>query len=187
MVSTSWNTLPPRPANCTLFCPKVLFLFRSLSLDLRTLLCKRHIEDFQRAQIVIFVSFTGAFTVKYVVKSVKEACETVHSIPKETCQHATQFDRPCKIACFWWVKETPKDTQECHLGLCKFVGYFHVCPSSYLQRSKGPAVPKRESKRCTENRCTSFKPTRTHVDRTWSNFRTFCYGRTISHCREHGG
>ena len=37
--------------------------------------------------------------------SVKEACETVHSTPKETCQHATQFDRPFKTACFWWVKE----------------------------------------------------------------------------------
>jgi len=43
-------------------------------------------------QIVKFVSFTGAFTGKYVAKSVKEACEAVHSIPKETCQNATQFD-----------------------------------------------------------------------------------------------
>jgi len=43
-------------------------------------------------QIVKFVSFTGAFTGKYEVKSVKETCETVHSIPKETCQNATQFD-----------------------------------------------------------------------------------------------
>jgi hypothetical protein len=74
------------------FCLEVLFLFRSLSTDPRTLLCKRRIEDFHQAQIVKFVSFTGAFTGEYVVKSVKETCETVHSIPKETCQNATQFD-----------------------------------------------------------------------------------------------
>jgi len=64
----------------------------SLSTDLRALLCKRRIEDFHRVQIVKFVSFTGAFTGKYVVKSVKEICKTVHSIPKETCQNATHFD-----------------------------------------------------------------------------------------------
>ena len=62
---------PPRPANCTLFGLQVLFLFRSLSTDPRTLLCKRRIEDFHRAQIVKFVSFTGAFTGKYVVKALK--------------------------------------------------------------------------------------------------------------------
>ena len=76
---------------------------------------KRRIEDFERAQIVKFVSC--AFTGKYVVKSVKEVCETVHRTPQETCQHATQFDRPCKTACFWWVKETPKDVQKCDLGM----------------------------------------------------------------------
>jgi len=63
-----------------------------------TLLCKRRIEDFHRAQNVKLVSFTGASTGNYVVKSVKEACETVHSTPKVTCQNATQFDRPCKTA-----------------------------------------------------------------------------------------
>jgi len=82
----------PRLANCTLFCLEGLFLFRSLSTDLRALLCKRRIEDFHPAQIVKFVSFTVAFTGKYVVKSVEETCETVHSIPNETCQNATQFD-----------------------------------------------------------------------------------------------
>jgi len=83
---------PSRPANCTLFGLEGLFLFRSLSTDSKTLLCKSRIEDFHRAQIVKFFSFTGAFTSQYVVKSVKETCETVHSIPKETCQNTTQFD-----------------------------------------------------------------------------------------------
>ena len=40
------GTHPSRPANCTLFCLEVWFLFRSLSTDPRTLLCKRRIEDF---------------------------------------------------------------------------------------------------------------------------------------------
>jgi len=108
-----------------------------------------------------FVSFTGAFTDKCVVKSVKEACETVNSIPKETCQHTTQFDRPCKTACFWWVKETPKDAQECDLGLCKFVGDFHVFPSSYLLRRKGPAVPKRDQQKLQRKSLYIFQ---THED-----------------------
>ena len=30
------------------------------------------------------------------------------------------------------------------LGLCKFVEYFHVFPTSYLRRRKGPAVPERD-------------------------------------------
>jgi len=63
---------PPRMANCNLFCLEVLFMFRSLSTDPRTLLCQSRIEDFHLAQIVKFVSFTGAFTGKYVSKSVKE-------------------------------------------------------------------------------------------------------------------
>jgi len=46
-----------------------------------------------------------------------------------------------------WVKETPKDTQEYDLGLCKFVGYFRVFPFSYLRRCKGPAVLKRDQQK----------------------------------------
>jgi len=134
----------PRPANCTLFCLEVLFLFRSLSTDPRTLLCKSRIEDLHHAQIVKFVSFTGAFTGKCVVKSVKETCETVHSIPKETCQNATKFDLPYKTACFCGIKETSKDAQVCDPGMCKFVEYFHVFPTSCLRRRKGPAVPERD-------------------------------------------
>ena len=129
-------------------------------------MCKRRIEDFHRAQIVKFVSFTGAFTGKYVVKSVKEACKTVHSIPKETCQYATQFDRPCKTSCFWWVKETPKDAQECDLVLCKLGGTSMSFLPVTCDAARGLQCPKETSKRCTENCCTSFKPTRTHVDRT---------------------
>ena len=37
--------------------------------------------------------------------------------------------------------------QECDLGLCEFVGYFHVFPSSYLRLHKGPAVPKRHQQK----------------------------------------
>jgi len=49
-------------------------------------------SDFHRAQIAKFVSFTGAYTFKYAIKFVKETCKTIHNIPKENCQNATQFD-----------------------------------------------------------------------------------------------
>ena len=81
-------------------------------------MCKSRIEDFHRAQIVNFVSFTGAFTGKYVVKSVKETCKTVHSIPKETPK-ASQSDLPYKTACIEGVKETLKEANESEAGLCK--------------------------------------------------------------------
>ena len=107
-------------------------------------MCKRRIEYFHRAQIVKFVTFTGAFTGKCVLKSVKETCETVHSIPKEISQNATQFDLAYKTACFCGVKEASKDAHVCDPGLCKFVEYFHVFPMSCLRRRKGPAVPERD-------------------------------------------
>jgi len=72
--------------------------------------------------------FTGIFTSQYIVKPVKETCETVHSIPKETCQKAIWFDKPYKTACFWGINETSKDVYD--LGLYKFVEYFHVFPTS---------------------------------------------------------
>jgi len=43
--------------------------------------------------------------------------------------------------------------------------------------ARGLHGPKETSKRCTENGCTSFKPTWTNVDRKWSIFRTFCCGK----------
>ena len=49
-----------------------------------------------------------AFAGKHVVKSVKETCETVHSIPKENCQHVTQFDRPCKTAFLGFQRDTKR-------------------------------------------------------------------------------
>jgi len=96
------------------------------------------------AKIVEFVSFTGAFTSQHVERQVKQTCETVHSIPKETCQKVTQFDEPYKTAWFWGVNETSKDGHGSDLGLCKFVEYFHVFPTIYLRRRKGPAVPERD-------------------------------------------
>jgi hypothetical protein len=94
-----------------------------------------------------FVSFTGALKaphIQYVVKPVKETCETVHSIPKETYQKVTRFDEPNKTACFWGVNETSKDGHVYDPGLCKFVEYFHIFPTSFLRRRKGPAVPERD-------------------------------------------
>ena len=78
----------------------------------------RHVYNFHRAQIVRFVSFAGAFASKQVVKSVKETCKTVHSIPKETPK-ASQSDLPYKTACIEGVKETSKEANESEAGLCK--------------------------------------------------------------------
>jgi len=72
-------------------------------------LCKRRVSYFLGAKTVELVSFTGAFTGKYVVNPVKETCETVHGIPKETCQKVTRFDEPYRTAFFGGVKETSKD------------------------------------------------------------------------------
>jgi len=83
------------------------------------------------------------------VKPVKEACETVHSIPKETCQKVTRFDEPYKIACFWGVNETSQDRHVHDLMLCNFVENFHVFPTNYLRRRKGPAVPERDMQNWT--------------------------------------
>jgi len=55
----------------------------------------------------------------------------------------TRFDEPYKTACFWGVNETSKDGHVYDLGSCKFVEYFHVFPTNYLRRRKGPAVPER--------------------------------------------
>ena len=48
---------------------------------------------------------------------------------------------------------------------------------SFLQvtcdAARGLQCPKETRKKCTENRCTSFKPRRTHVDCICSIFRTF--------------
>jgi len=58
-------------------------------------------------------------------------------------------------------QETPKDAQECDLGLGKFVGYFHVFPSSYLRRRKGPALPKRDQQKMQQKSLYIFQ---THED-----------------------
>jgi len=97
---------------------------------------------FSSAKFVEFVSVTCTFTSQYVVNHVKETCETVHSLPKETCQKVTRFDETYTIACFWGVNETSKDGHVYDLGLCKFVVYFHVFPTSESRRRKGPAVPR---------------------------------------------
>ena len=76
-----------------------------------------------------FTPFFLEGLVQYVVKPVKETCETVHSIPKETCRKVTRFDEPYKTACFLGVNETSKDGPVYDLGLCKFVEYFHVFPT----------------------------------------------------------
>ena len=96
----------PSPSKFSPFCSGGLFQHWPLSADPRALLCQRCIQYFWWAQIVEFVSFTGAFTSKYVVK---ETYGTVHSIRKETCQKVIRFHEPYTTTCFWGVKETWKE------------------------------------------------------------------------------
>jgi len=85
----------------------------------------------------------------------------------------------------WEAKETSKDGQVCDLGLRKFVEYFHVFPTSYLRRCKGPAVRKETCKRWKGRKmlCDTFF--RTHDDARDQIFRTLSSGNTEIRQREH--
>jgi len=56
----------------------------------------------------------------------------------------------------WGVNETSKDGHVYDLGLCKFVEYFHVFPTSYLRRRKGLAVPERDLQNMDGEKIASF-------------------------------
>jgi len=129
---------------------------------------------FSSAKIVEFVSFTGAFTSQYVVKPVKE-----------TCQKVTRFDEPYKTACFWGVNETSKDGHVYDLGLCEFVEYFHVFPTIYLRRRKGPAVPERDLQNMDREKIDWQHILSNHDDARDQLFRIFPSGKTGIRRREH--
>jgi len=50
-----------------------------------------------------------AFTSKHVAKYGKETCQTVHSIPKETCDKVTRFKQQ-KINCVCLVGKPERDS-----------------------------------------------------------------------------
>ena len=77
---------------------------------------------------------------------------------------------PAKLHVFGGSKEKPKDAQECDLVLCKFVGYLHVFPSSYVRRRKGPAVPKRDQQKMHRKSLYIFQ---THEDASGPNVIDF--------------
>jgi len=94
-------------------------------------------------------------------------------MPKETCQKVTRFDEPYKTACFWGVNETTKDGNVYDLGLCKFVKYFHVFPTIYVRRHKGPAVPERDLQNMDGEKIDwrpFFQTTMTHVINFFASF-----------------
>jgi len=137
-------------------------------------------------KIAEFVSFTGTSTTsEYVVKPVKETYETVHNLLKETCQKWTQFDEPYKTTFFWGVEETSKEAKVGDLGLCKFVEYFHVFPTSYLRRWKGPTVPKETSKTWTWRKSLGNTFFQTNHDARYQPFPTFPGGKTETRRMEH--
>ena len=97
----------------------------------------------------------------------------------------TRFDEPYKTARFCGVNETSKDGHGYDLGLCKFVEYLHVFPTSYLRRRKGPKVPERDLQNMDGEKidwCTFFQTTITHV----INFSaSFPGGKTGTRRTEH--
>jgi len=73
-------------------------------------------------------------------------------------------------------KETSKDAHGCDSGLCKFVGYFHVFPTSHLQRRKGPALAERDLQKMHRVKSlydTVFQTPEEACDELFCTFSTF--------------
>ena len=90
----------------------------------------------------------------------------------------TRFDEPYKTACFGGVKATSNEGKECEQGMCKSVEYFHVYPTSYLRRRKGPAVPTETCKRWSGRKSLGDTFFQTHDDARDQLVRTFPSGKT---------
>ena len=92
----------------------------------------------------------------------------------------TRFDEPYKTACFWKVNETSKDGHVYDLGLCKFVQYFHVFPTIYLRRCKGPAVPESDLQNMDGEKIDWQHILSNHDDACHQLFRIFPSGKVFS-------
>jgi len=97
----------------------------------------------------------------------------------------TRFDEPYKSACFWGVNETSKDGHVYDLGLCKFVEYFQVFPTTYLRCCKGPAVPERDLQNMDGKKIDWRHILSDHDDARDQLFRIFPSGKTETRRREH--
>jgi len=104
---------------------------------------------------------------------------------KGTCQKVTRFDELYKTACFWRVNQTSKDGPVYDLGLCKFVEYFHVFPTSQLRRRKGPAVPERDLQNVDGEKIDWRIILSNHDDARDHLFLIFPSGKTGTRRREH--
>ena len=179
---------PPRMANCTLFCQGGFVPGLVSSSDPRSLWCKRRVWDFHRAKIVEFVSFAGAFTSKYVVNPVKETWETVHSIPKETCQKVTRFDEPYKNSCFGGG---PGEINRRQCGWCRVVqicGALACLSYDLLATPQGACSAQKIDQKMDRVKIALRHGLSNPRGRTWSIqkvFRTFSSGKTETRRREH--
>jgi len=83
---------------------------------------------------------------------------------------------------FWGVNETSKDEHVYDLGLCKFVEYLHVFPTSESRRRKGSAVPERDLQYMDEEKI-DWRHILLYHD--YQLFRIFPSGKTGTRRREH--
>jgi len=83
------------------------------------------------------------------------------------------------------VNETSKDGHVYDLGLCKFVEYFHVFPTSQLRRHKGPAVPEKDLQNMDREKMNWRIILSNHDDARDQLFVIFPSGKTGTHRREH--
>ena len=92
---------------------------------------------------------------------------------------------PTKLHVFGGVNKTSEDGHVHDLGLCKFVEYFHVFPTSYLRRRKGPAVPERDLQNMDGQKIDWRHILSNHDDAHDQLFRIFPSGKTETRRREH--
>jgi len=92
---------------------------------------------------------------------------------------------PTKLHVLGGVNETSKDGHVYDLGLCKFVEPFHVFPTSYLRRRKGPTVPKRDLQNMDGQQIDWRHILSNHDDARDQLFRVFPSGKTGTRRREH--
>jgi len=168
---------PPRPANCTFFCLEVLFLFRSLITNPRTLLCKRRMWGFSSSATCQICQQYWCFHRQICNKFRQRILPAPQKRPVN--MHHSLID-PAKLYVFGGSRRHQKMRKNVIYGCLNLWGTSMSFLPVTCDAARGLQCPKETSKRCTENRCTSFKPTRTHVDRTWSIFRTFCCFKAIS-------
>jgi len=118
-------------------------------------------------------------------KPVKETCETVHSILKETCQKVTRFDEPYKTVCFWGINETWKYGLVYDLGVVQICGVLPCLSWFTFDAARGLQCPKETCKNMDGETIDWRRILWNHDDACDQLFRIFPSGKTGTRRREH--